>query len=1108
MKEFAEKNCIQLRKVKVHNLKSIDLDLPYNRLIAFCGLSGSGKSSLAIDTLYAEGQRRYIESFSAFTRQFLEKLEKPDVERIEGIPPAIAVTSRQLPQLCRSTVGTVTETSDYIRLLFSKIGQLYCQECGRVVKKDTPDSFLEAFKKLKDDTKVIIAFSPPPESFCGKNMREFQAYWQEAGFLRGIVLGESFRLDEIGSFQKNFGFASLLYLASVNETEEEIRQEENRQYLSGNASDKEIDGQFDDLNEKTIEKESADPFDSNKPPKSDQSSDSLKENDSDSDDLKDSNDENGDSNRFSNMTEEELKESSRILTLEPDGETWIQEYIEKRNTRRHSENSIPPLFFIVDRVISGKTSLTRVREAFETAFRYGNSRCWTFCEGAGFLQDEVLINDDICIETEKKRIGKKYQIDGEDWTLFGFSRRLRCEDCGRDYPELEPKLFSFNSPLGACPLCEGFGNLMTLDEDLIIPNKKKTLQEGAIAPWNSSSYKHKHRELLDLAEKNGVRTDVPYEDLTKEEIRFVLKGNNEYEGLSRFFVRLQKQKYKMHIRVFLSRWRSYRVCPLCNGARLRPEALAVRLGKYRSQKDGTVIRNNIQDFSSMQISDFIDALNRLELSDWQREIGHDALLQVQSRLSYLMEVGLGYLTLDRLIRTLSEGEQRRVSLTSVLGSTLVDVLYVLDEPSIGLHPDDTKRLLESILKLRDRGNTVVVVEHEETILAAADHIVEVGPEAGLNGGKIVFQGTFDEIKQSEKSLTGNYLAGRRLGFHPAKRRFLDKGFIELKGARGHNLKNVNAIFPLGVLCVVTGVSGSGKSSLVQETLYPALCRKLGKECLSGLPFDDILGTGNIDDVIMVDQSPIGRSPRSNPVTYLKIFDDIRNLFADTPEAKARNYNAGYFSFNVDGGRCNTCKGEGFIYVDMQFMADTYMKCPQCNGRRYQHEILDILYRGKNIAEVLELTVREAFSFFRGQAKIQQKLKRLMDVGLDYIQLGQPANTLSGGESQRLKLVSCLANVKKGKSLFILDEPTTGLHFADVIQLIDSFDALIETGHSLVVVEHNTQLMKVADYVIDLGPGAANEGGEIVAEGTPEEVAQCPVSKTGRILADLLDVYRG
>lgn len=1134
MKDFTEKNAIQLRNVKVHNLKSVDLDLPYYKLIAFCGLSGSGKSSLAIDTLYAEGQRRYIESFSAFTRQFLEKLEKPDVERIEGIPPAIAVTSRQLPQLCRSTVGTVTETSDYMRLLFSKIGQLYCQECGRAVKKDSADSFLDAFKRLKDDTRVIIAFSPPPESFQGKNLQEFQAFWQEAGFQRGIVLGESFRLDETGSFQKNFGFASLLYLASVPETEEEIRKEESRRYFSGGA-DKENTGQeigdlfseFDE-NGSSKDKNSADSQSFQTGNNDSDSSISevidaeinnsnLNGADRDSDQLDadfslngSSQQGSGDSeedNPYSGMTEEELKESSRILTLEPDSEIWIREYLEKRNSRRHSGGSLPPLFFIVDRVTSGKTALSRVREAFETAFQYGNSRCWVFCEGTEFLSSEVF-DEAIYTDTEGCRIGKKYQIDGQDWTLFGFSRRLRCEDCDRDYPELEPKLFSFNSPLGACPLCEGFGNLMMLDENLIIPNKKKSIQDGAIAPWNSSSYKHKLRELLEKAEKFGVRTNVPYEDLTKEEIRFVLKGNEEYEGLSGFFVRLQKQKYKMHIRVFLSRWRSYRVCPLCNGARLRPEALAVRLGKYRSKTDGSIVRNNIQDFSSMQISEFLDALNLLELAPWQKEIGRDALLQVRSRLSYLMEVGLGYLTLDRLIRTLSEGEQRRVSLTSVLGSTLVDVLYVLDEPSIGLHPDDTKRLLDSILKLRDRGNTVVVVEHEESILEASDHIVEVGPEAGMNGGKIVFQGTFEEIKKDEKSRTGNYLAGRRFDFHPAKRRFLDKGFLELKGASGHNLKNVNAIFPLGVLCVVTGVSGSGKSSLVQETLYPALCRKLGKECLPGLPFDEILGSGNIDDVIMVDQSPIGRSPRSNPVTYLKIFDDIRNLFAETPEAKARNYNAGYFSFNVDGGRCNTCKGEGYIYVDMQFMADTYMKCPQCGGRRYQHEILDILYRGKNIAEVLELTVREAFSFFRGQAKIQQKLKRLMDVGLDYIQLGQPANTLSGGESQRLKLVSCLANVKKGKCLFILDEPTTGLHFADVIQLIDSFDALIETGHSLVVVEHNLQMMKVADYIVDLGPAAANDGGRIVAEGTPEEVAQCPESKTGRILADLLDVYRG
>ncbi|MDO5581186.1 MAG: excinuclease ABC subunit UvrA [Planctomycetia bacterium] len=1093
MNELKENDCISLHKVQVHNLKSIDLKLPYNKLIVFCGLSGSGKSSLAIDTLYAEGQRRYIESFSAYTRQFLEKLEKPAVERIDGIPPAIAVTSRHLTQLCRSTVGTSTETSDYLRLLFSKIGEVHCEHCGRIVRKDSPETILESYRKVKDGTRILIAFSPSPESYQkARTKPAFEAEWREKGFTRGIVNGENFRLDEEGIPFDKFAAARLLYLADLPVQEKDLGDPSRDQEFFAPEKDnmpdpfeffenEEGEGENEQKESSSLQEEEI--SDSDLLEEDSSGKKSLSENELDESPENDLFEEDSLSGEFS---EDDFKASTRLLTIDPEGDRKLLEFIEHRKAKR-SSGSPPPLFFVVDRLTVGKSSEARLLEALETAFAYGDSQCWVFCEGHSFLKDSETNLDSNGLP---QKIGKQYSLDGEEWTLVGFSKRLRCEDCEVEYPELEPKLFSFNSPLGACPVCEGFGNLMVLDLDLIIPNKNKSLEEGAIAPWNSASYKHKRTELLEKAQKFGVRTDVPYSELTEKEVHFVLKGNSEYEGLDGFFTRLQKQKYKMHIRVFLSRWRSYRVCPLCKGARLRTEALAVQLGKF-----------NIQDFSIMQISDFIRILNELELSPWQEKVGKDAFQQVRNRLSFLLQVGLGYLTLDRPVRTLSEGEQRRVCLTSVLGSSLVDVLYVLDEPSIGLHPHDTQRLLDSILRLRDRGNTVVVVEHEESILKAADRIVEIGPEAGLNGGQVVFEGTFDEIKQSEKSLTGSYLSGRRSGGASSKRRILENGFIELTGASGNNLKKINAVFPLGVLCLVTGVSGAGKSTLVQDTLYPAVCRKLGKNVSEGLPFDQILGVGQIDDVILVDQTPIGRSPRSNPVTYLKIFDDIRNLFADTPDAKARNYNAGYFSFNVDGGRCNTCKGEGYVMIDMQFMADTYMRCPQCNGKRYQHDILDVLYRGKNISEVLDLTVREAFGFFRGQPRIQQKLKRLMDVGLDYIQLGQPANTLSGGESQRLKLVSCLSNVKKNKCLFILDEPTTGLHFADVVQLIDSFDALIQTGHSLIVVEHNLQMMRAADYIIDLGPGAAAEGGSIVAEGTPEEIARHPESRTGKALAE-------
>ena len=637
---------------------------------------------------------------------------------------------------------------------------------------------------------------------------------------------------------------------------------------------------------------------------------------------------------------------------------------------------------------------------------------------------------------------------------------------------------------------------MTFDLDLIVPVRSRSLRDGAIAPWNSPSYKKKLEELLEVAPKMGIPINVPFSELTSEQVSLLINGSPEhkYAGLNAFFEKLQKQKYKMHIRVFLSRWRSYRKCPACQGARLRPEALAVNIGG-----------KNIAELSAMKISDALAFMQNRKLLPWQEEIARTPYHEATGRLLFLEQVGLGYLTLDRTMRTLSGGEQRRVGLTTALGSSLVNMLYVLDEPSIGLHPNDTGKLLRAIEALRDRGNTIVVVEHEDAILRAADRIIEVGPEAGVSGGHIVFEGTIDEMLQSETSLTGSYLSGRRTGGIPTQHRPTEHGFLELTGATGHNLKDINVRFPLGMLCVITGVSGSGKSTLIQETLYPALCKKLGYEnAKKGLPFDQMLGTGQLDDVIMVDQSPIGRSPRSNPVTYLKIFDEIRNVFAETVDAKTRNFTAGYFSFNVDGGRCNVCQGDGVIAIDMQFMADMYMKCPQCHGTRYQREILEITYRGKNIAEVLDMTVREAFAFFRGRPKVQTRLKRLIDVGLDYIKLGQPANTLSGGELQRLKLAAHLSQARKGHSLFLLDEPTTGLHFADIVQLLDCFDALIDTGHSLIVVEHNLQMIRAADYIIDLGPGAAEEGGQIVVEGTPEQIAKCKNSLTGKYLKPYYD----
>ncbi|MCL2117536.1 MAG: excinuclease ABC subunit UvrA [Planctomycetaceae bacterium] len=1092
---------ITLYGVRVHNLKSVHLELPYEKLIVFCGRSGSGKSSLAIDTLFAEGQRRYIESFSAYTRQYLEKLEKPDAERIEGIPPAIAVTSKPFHQVSRSTVGTATETADYLRLLFSKIGTLICHGCGRKVRNETPETIVKALKQLPQGTRAMIAFAPNV-SFVPADREEFESEWRELGFVRGVILGQSFRLDEGGIPQKLYD----RLVAAIPTSAGNKRGTPDGNAKNGNASvedeNNESPDEWEDMTRIRRDEELA-----------------VREK---------SIEKNNETEETEDADELETKSVDHIVQ---DGEDEPAEH----QLEEHGQVFEPPkLFFIVDRIVTERTNDERLRETLEDTRSHGDGRCWIFYK----LSPDVSSDQtpESVPEESRDLYGLPYFLDGEMWALAGFSRHFECEICGIRYPQLEPKLFSFNSPLGACPKCEGFGNLMTFDLDLIVPNRLKSLRDGAIAPWNSPSYKNKLEELLKLAPVMGIPVNVPFSELTREQASLLINGSSKhkYQGLNAFFGKLQKQKYKMHIRVFLSRWRSFRPCPACHGARLRPEALAVHIGNAECRMQNAEfhaergIQNtklshhpdfghsshephhsafcilhsalNIAEISVLKISDALVFLQNLKLSPWQKEIVRTPLREVIQRLQFLEQVGLGYLTLDRTMRTLSGGEQRRVGLTTALGSSLVNMLYVLDEPSIGLHPNDTDMLLRAIETLRDRGNTVVVVEHEEAILRAADRIVEVGPEAGISGGHITFEGSLDEMLKSETSLTGSYLSGRRTGGIPSQHRSTEHGFLELTGATGHNLKNLSVRFPLGLLCVVTGVSGSGKSTLIQETLYPALCKKLGHEnAKKGLPCDQMLGTGQLDDVILVDQSPIGRSPRSNPVTYLKIFDEIRNVFADTVDAKTHNFTAGYFSFNVDGGRCNVCQGDGVIVIDMQFMADMYMKCPQCHGTRYQREILEITYRGKNIAEVLDMTVREAFAFFRGQPKVQTRLKRLIDVGLDYVKLGQLANTLSGGELQRLKLAAYLSQSRKGHSLFLLDEPTTGLHFADIVQLLDCFDALIDTGHSLIVVEHNLQMIRAADYVIDLGPGAAEYGGQIIAEGTPEQIAACEASVTGKYL---------
>ncbi len=941
---------IELRGVDVHNLKHIDLDLPRGQLIVFCGVSGSGKTSLALDTLYAEGQRRFIESFSTYTRQFLERLEKPAAERIDGIPAAIAVTRQEPGKSNRTTIGSATETVDYLRLLMARIGKLFCTGCGQSIARESPQEAAVVVSELPVGTRfLIVAPLVRPSETISRNVNEILSDLLERGFSRVILHQQLVSLDQPSQFMKD-----------------------------------------DESKDTTI----------------------------------------------------------RV---------------------------------VIDRLVAGQAASRRLVDSLETAFKQGTGHCEVWWPAATDA-------------TKPTRAADTQSLAGSPWQVWSFVSELRCPRCQLRYPEPEPRQFSFNSPLGACPACDGFGDRIDLDFGLIVPDPSKSIREGAIAPWNAPAYEHELHVLLALAADYQLPIDVPYQDLTVEQVRLIHEGVPErnFGGLHSFFAALETQKQKANVRAYHNRWRSSRECEACHSARLNPNALAWKINGL-----------NIAQISALRLDAAQRFFQNLPLTPRERQVGRMMLEQVRGRLQYLVKVGLGYLALDRPLRTLSSGEAQRVALTASLGSSLVNMLYVLDEPSVGLHPRDVEPLVQAIRALQRRGNTVVVVEHEEAMIRAGDSIVEIGPGAGELGGKITFQGTLPELLVAPGSATGDFLAGRRGVLRPAQRRATTRGIIRLVGARGHNLQNLKVDFPLGVLCLVTGVSGAGKSTLVQETLYGALCQRKKKDCDPPLAYDDVIGDGQIDDVVLVDQSPVGRSPRSNPVTYIKAFDEIRKVFAETVDAKLHNYGPGHFSFNVAGGRCEACQGEGHIQVEMQFLADVFMKCLTCNGTRYRREILAVMYRGRNIADVLDMTVREAFSFFRGQAKVQGKLKQLIDVGLDYLRLGQPANTLSAGESQRLKLAAHLSEATRSRTLFLLDEPTTGLHFADIVQLLDCFDALLAIGHSLIVVEHNLQLMKAADYIIDLGPGAAEEGGRIVVQGTPEEVASHPASSTARYLAEAL-----
>lgn len=930
---------IRVRGAATHNLQDIDLDLPRNRLIAFCGASGSGKTSMAIDTLYAEGQRRYIESFSPYTRQFLQQLDKPDCQQIEGLPPAIAVTRASGSRSNRATVATATEIADHLRLLYARAGEVWCDACEKPIRRDSIDSIVDAVLKLPAGRRAMLGFDVALGEHANAQLSELI----EAGYVRAM------------------------------------------------ADDEVVD----------------------------------------------------------------------LVTL---------------------AGTAPPerITVIVDRFVTDRVDADRISESIETTLAGGDGACVV-----------LLVASD--------------EAPGDRLT---FDSLLRCNDCGQVFADPEPQLLNFNSPLGACEECEGFGSVVELDMDLVVPDKAKSLKEGAIAPWTTPAYAHELEELLELAPDYNIPTDVPFAELPAEAIRLITEGvpERDFGGLNGFVRWLEKRKYKMHLRVFLSRWRSYRPCPSCHGSRLRPEALAIRVGGL-----------SIDRLTRLEVREAIEWLQSLTPDDERAAIAKPILDEVLSRARYLNQVGLGYLTLDRTLRTLSTGELGRVAMTATLGSNLVDMLYVLDEPSVGLHPSDADSLAAAVTRLRDRGNTVVVVEHEESLLRAADHLVEFGPHAGTEGGEVVYAGPAAEISRATDSRTGDWLAGRRLVRSAGgSRRATEHGNLAVVGATGNNLRGeedagLDVSIPLGVLCVVTGVSGSGKSSLVRRTLYPALAQHLHDRSKSAgearsdedrpLPYRDVVGARQLDDVVLIDQSPIGRSPRSNPVTYLKAFDPIRELFAAQPEAKARGFKASHFSFNVDGGRCDACQGAGYTEVDMQFLADIYMRCGECEGRRYRREVLEVRHRNRNIADVLEMTVLEAYRFFRGEHRIQSRLQPLIDVGLDYLQLGQSASTLSSGEAQRLKLAGRLAGKGAARTLFVMDEPTTGLHFSDVERLIECFEALVDVGHSLVVIEHNVQMMAAADWIIDLGPGASANGGRVVAEGTPEQIASCKASVTGKVLAD-------
>lgn len=925
-----EKNSIVIRGAREHNLKNIHLTIPRDQLVVITGLSGSGKSSLAFDTIYAEGQRRYVESLSTYARQFLGLMEKPDVDSIEGLSPAISIEQRTAAKNPRSTVGTATEIYDYLRLLFARIGIPHCFNCGRKIERQTVQQIVDTILKWEQGTRIQI--------------------------LAPLVRGRKGEYRELFDQIRKDGFLRVRVDKNILELDTPIKLEKNKKH---------------------------------------------------------------------------------------------------------------DIAVVVDRLVVNPQITQRLTESVETALR---------------LASGLVIVD----------------INGKEDRLF--SEQFACVHCGISMEEPTPRLFSFNSPFGACPECNGLGNIMKIDPDLVVPDPSKSIREGAVLPWGEDRDNWRFEMLERLARAYNFSLSVSFQKLKSEHQKLLFYGTSrsgvrklglfgpEFEGVIPYLERRYRQTQSSYIREWIEGFMRTLPCPVCQGARLKPESLAVKIAD-----------KSIYDVTRLSVKSALAFFKSLELTEKEKTIARVILKEIEARLQFLMNVGLDYLTLDRATSTLSGGEAQRIRLATQIGSQLMGVLYILDEPSIGLHQRDNGRLIHTLKTLRDLGNTVIVVEHDRDTILSADYVVDLGPGAGMHGGHVVATGTPKQIQQVKDSITGQYLSGAKKIPVPKGRRKPDGRWLKLFGASGNNLKSIDVEIPLGLLVCVTGVSGSGKSTLVNETLFPILLQHFYKSRVSALPHKSIQGIEYIDKVICIDQSPIGRTPRSNPATYTGVFTHIRNLFAQLPESKIRGYQPGRFSFNVKGGRCEACEGDGIIKIEMHFLPDVYVPCEVCKGKRYNRETLEIRYRGKNIADVLDMTVEEALEFFYRIPPIRRKLETLRDVGLGYIHLGQQATTLSGGEAQRVKLSTELSKVATGNTLYILDEPTTGLHFEDIQMLLNVLNRLIEKGNTVLVIEHNPDVIKTADWIIDLGPEGGDEGGRVIAKGPPEVIAQVPESYTGQFL---------